>query len=193
MRKARHILGPLIAVLATGGPSQTWAEETFSHAEIAAQHCPAEWSALATLQPDAWAAFGTVEDDPDVDSAHIAAFNKYTAAAIALADYFGSLIGLPNAVAQDPASFDVTRARFALTQCLMPTVYDRGVVMAFSRLKEPGMPDDVLEKALFEGFDLYECMRAPEASEQIFALDPMSASFAEDHQAIMLAIMVPCT
>ncbi|KIC45431.1 hypothetical protein [Tateyamaria sp. ANG-S1] len=193
MKAPLGILAVLIAGVTLSGLSQAEAEEDVrTPIEIAVQHCAAEWSALVAVKPDAWMTINPITGDRDIDPAHNEAFHKYTAAAIALADYTGAFVGLPTAVARDPGALDVARAKYALSQCLMPNVYDRRVLMAFSRVADPSFPEEDWYRVMFEYFDKFTCMRFPEASEQMFALDPRSARFGEEHTAIVHAVMTPC-
>ncbi|MBY5935182.1 hypothetical protein KUV51_19405 [Tateyamaria omphalii] len=181
-----NVSAALVVMTATAAQAGTRA------IDIAARTCPAEWAAVTAMEPEAWGAVGPVTPVQTTDSVARAAFEKYAAGVVALAEYVGVFVGLPDAVARDPASLALAQAKFDLTLCLMPTETERDRIATLWAATQPDMTEDTAHATLFAGIDQFACMRMDAASARILALDPLSARFAEAYQAAIEAEMVPC-
>lgn len=165
--------------------------DTVTRSEIAANHCAAEWARFEALKPDAWNEIAVVEIDPKIDTATTEAFNKYGAAVIALADYFGSFIGFSDVKNHNPDYFALTQMKYDLAMCLFPTEPERNLIVELARTTT-NASDDEIRAALFEVFDQFDCMQVAKASDAIFSLDPSSQPFYFDFADITSAHMRVC-
>lgn len=121
MRIKQLLCASATLILAMSGAIMAQERHTVTQSEIAATHCAAEWARFEALKPDAWNELALVEIDPEIDTATTEAFNKFGAAAIALADYFGSFLGFADAKNRNPAYFALARTKYDLAMCLIPT------------------------------------------------------------------------
>ena len=155
--------------------------------EVVSLHCAAEWAKFEGEKPKVWTTLNPIEIDPTLDAAATDAFNKYTVAVIALADYMGVFVGFSAETNQTLEYSDVARAKFDLTMCLLPTEAERDLIVDVAR-STTGASDDAIRAKMFEGFDQFECMQFAKASEAIFSVE----SFPFDYKTITEANMKTC-
>ena len=191
MRLEQLLCTSATLILAMTGATMAEPRDTVTQPEIAANHCAAEWARFEALQPDAWKELALVEIDPTIDTATTEAFNKYGAAAIALADYMGAFVGFSDAKNQNPAYFSLTRTKYDLAMCLIPTEPERDLIAELA-LSTTDASNEEIWTALFKVFDQFDCMQVAEASDAIFSLDSSSQAFSIDFKAITSAHMRAC-
>ena len=191
MRIKQLLCASATLILAMSGAIKAEQRHTVTQSEIAATHCAAELARFEALKSDAWNELALVEIDPEIDTATTEAFNKFGAAAIALADYFGSFIGFADAENQNPAYFALARTKYDLAMCLIPTEPERDLVVELAR-STTDAPNDEIRAILFKAFDQFDCMQVAEASDAIFRLEPSSQPFSIGFEAITSAHMRVC-
>ncbi|MEJ6402500.1 hypothetical protein [Yoonia sp. 2307UL14-13] len=166
--------------------------EQISRPEIAADHCPDEWAAITTLEPDLWADTPTIGIDPAFRPVETDAFNKYFVQIMAFEKHVASVIALEKPANQTGARFDRAKAAFDLSSCLTLTPTERDLVVTAYQAQRPDLTQDRIRTALFNGFDEYTCMGLADVSAQIFTLDPEDAAFAADYAMIMSSALNDC-
>ncbi len=191
MRIIQLFLTSAILILATSTAMMAERLKTITHAEVAASHCSAEWARLEPLKPDAWRGLKPNKIDPNIDAATTEAFNRYSTAIIALADYSGSFVGFANATNHNPTYLALAKAKYDLAICLMPTEQERDLILELARTTIDAS-DREIRAALFKAFDQFDCMQIAKASEVIFGLDLSSQPLTIDFAAITSANMKAC-
>ncbi len=149
---SRFLNTEAVVLSLTSGVSAAGTSNDIGAPEIASKYCAKEWGQLSALKPDAWAKIRSFENDPKISAAQTAAFNKYSAAVIALAHYYGSFVGLHNKKNQTPDYFKLAEAKYRLTMCLFPTTSERELLVEMAKEITDKNEDDV-RKTLFGGFD----------------------------------------
>jgi len=167
--------------------------DTISRPDIAAAHCPAEWAALITFEPDVWADSNPIGIDPSLDQETTDAANKYFVAIMAVADHVGSIIGFSTPGEPTQSYFDEAEAKYDLSICLTLTSAERDLVVELALSGRPSRTEESARAMLFEAFDEYECSGFAEASADIFRLDPQDASFQSRYDEIMSIVGDGCS
>lgn len=175
---------PQVATTATG-------PETVTFEALAAQHCPAEWSALAAHAPPAWGGLDPIEIDPNLAPAVTQAWNRYAVAVVALAQVVRDFVAVGSDNPAERPDFALATARLDLAECLMPTEAQRATIVAFA-MDQRALSEAQANEALFRGFDDFACMGMAPASRAILALDPSSDTYMQDHVEITERLMTPC-
>lgn len=191
MARLRHITLLATTVLSVLSGSATAAPVRVALSEVAAEHCAAEWAAFSTLAPDAWGAYPPVTVERTAPKATADAFNKYTAGAVAMADYFAAFLGFKDPAFQTRDQFDLAQAKYRLAECLALSSEERDLVIAFM-VANSEHSEEIIRQSLFQGIDQFRCMKIDAASEAIFELDPEDANFGTLYEDIVSSTLRDC-
>lgn len=187
----RSVTLALATALAVGILPKPAVAQDVALAAVAAQQCPAQWAAVAVQTPNTWDAFDPIEIDPTLDPAFTDAWNRYSVAVLALAQFIGDFAALSADTPEERPDFASAAARLDLAECLIPTEAQRATIVAVT-MDQHNLSAVEASAALFAGFDGFACMGIAPASREIFDLDPTSATYLEDYQSIIERVMTPC-
>ncbi len=191
MKPMRIFAASVALIFATVTTSAAGSVQSISRPEIAARHCGDAWAKLQRLDPQILANVAHAEIDPQIDPETTEAFNKFGTAVIIMRDYVGTFVAFSSQEYQSPANFKLAQAKYDLLACLSPDEQERNLIVAFAR-KMANFPKRGIRPKLFGTFDKFKCMQWDQASEQVFQLDPTSASFSTDFEAIKSTTMKSC-
>ncbi|MEP6241809.1 hypothetical protein, partial [Erythrobacter sp.] len=140
---------------------------------------------------DDWAGYPPLGIDPDIDTPTTDAFNKFALSALALAEYLGSYSQMTPTELQKPEQYARFKSQFDLATCLTPTEAEKDLIVAFGQ-STMGLSETKIRTEFFAAINLHSCTGIEGNSKKIFQLDPQSASFSNDFQAILTAIVTTC-
>ncbi len=163
--------------------------------EAASAYCEVEWTNYvnhASNQTlDDWAGYPPLGIDPDIDTPTTDAFNKFALSALALAEYLGSYSQMTPTELQKPEQYARFKSQFDLATCLTPTEAEKDLIVAFGQ-STMGLSETKIRTEFFAAINLHSCTGIEGNSKKIFQLDPQSASFSSDFQAIQATIVTSC-